>query len=85
MLRIWFKVLKDEHIVKQLVYEREERFTYAHFFDYLSEACTELDIPTPVLLKPHLFNYAKFNHVNFVARDFLEEIEFDKLVLENIL
>lgn len=85
MFRIWAKVLKEDHIEKQTVYEREERFTYSSFFRYLSDICTELDVPTPVLLKPHVFAYAKFNHVNFTPRDFMEEISFDKLVLENIL
>lgn len=85
MFRIWAKILKEEHIQKQFVYESEKRFAYADFFSYLSEICTQLDIPTPVLLKTHVFNYAKFNHVAFRAGDFIEEIAFDKLLLENIL
>ncbi len=85
MFRIWAKVMADDHIEKQLVYTGEERFTYSEFFRYLSEICTTLDVPTPVLLKTHIFNYAKFNHVIFLPRDFMEEVSFQKLVLENIL
>lgn len=85
MFRIWGKVLKDGHILRQTVYAREERFTYSEFFRYLTDVCEALDVPTPVLLKPHLFQYAKFNHVVFLPRDFLEEIPFDRLMLENIL
>ncbi len=85
MFRIWAKVVKDDHIERQLTFTKEERFSYDDFFAYLTEICTELDIPTPVLLKPHIFNYAKFNHVTFLPRDFMEDIWFDKLVLENIL
>ena len=85
MFRIWAKVLKEDHIEKQTVYEREEKFAYAHFFRYLADICDELDIPTPVLLKAHIFNYAKFNHTVFRGRDFTESIDFDKLLLENIL
>ena len=84
MFKIWAKVLKEDHIVSQIVYRGEEKFSYSQFFRYLTDICTELDIPTPVLLKTHLFNYAKFNHVNFLPRDFMEETDFDKLVLENI-
>ena len=84
MFRIWAKVLKDGHIVKQTTYEREEKFTYADFFGYLAEICDALDVPTPVLLKPHIFNYAKFRHVVFRAGDFMEPVPFEKLVLENI-
>ncbi len=85
MLKIWAKVYKDEHIERQMTYESEAKFTYADFFGYLTEICGALDIPTPVLLKTHLFNYAKFRHVVFRPRDFLESVDFEKLVLENIL
>lgn len=85
MFRIWAKVLKEEHIIKQTVYESDKKFTYSQFFKYLAEICDSLDIPTPVLLKSHVFNYAKFNHVIFRPADFMESITFSKLVLENIL
>lgn len=85
MFRIWAKVLKEGRIVKETVYAREEKFVYAHFFRYLAEICEGLDVPTPVLLKTHIFSYAKFNHVAFLPRDFAESVDFDKLLLENIL
>ena len=85
MFRIWAKVLVEGHIEKQTVYERDESFAYSNFFRYLADICDELDIPTPVLLKPHIFNYAKFKHTVFLPRDFMEEVGFDRLVLENIL
>lgn len=84
MFRIWAKVYQNEHIAKQTVYESDERFTYADFFGYLAELCTELDVPTPVLLKQHLFQYAKFRHVVFRPADFMEPVDFTKLVIENI-
>ena len=85
MFRIWAKIFADGHIVRQTTYERTEKFSYAQFFTYLAEICDKLDIPTPVLLKPHIFNYAKFNHAVFRPSDFLEAVPFDRLVLENIL
>lgn len=84
MFRIWGKVLKDGKIIRQITLEREEKFTYSRFFRYLTEICGELDIPTPVLLKPHIFQYAKFRHVVFRPADFMEPVGFDRLVLENI-
>ena len=32
MFRIWAKVLENDHIVKQTVYENEKEFTYTQFF-----------------------------------------------------
>ena len=85
MFRIWAKVLHEGRIQKQFVYENSKKFTYSEFFSYLADICSALDVPTPVLLKTHIFNYAKFNHVVFRPDDFIEEIAFDKLLLENIL
>lgn len=84
MFRMWGKVLKDGKIVKQVTYERVDKFAYSSFFNYLADICEELDIATPVLLKTHIFNYAKFNQVKFIPRDFAESVDFDKLVIENI-
>ena len=84
MFKIWAKVLESEHIAKQTVYESDNKFTYSQFFNYLAEICDALDVPTPVLLKTHIFNYAKFRHVVFRRADFMEEVPFDKLILENI-
>ena len=83
-MKIWAKLITDGKIQKQFVYEKQERLTYSRFFDYLSDICHELDIPTPVLLKTHIFNFAKFNHVKFIPRDFVESLDYDQLFLENI-
>ena len=84
MFKIWAKVLVDEKIIKQCVFASEEKFSYGEFFKYLAEICGDLDIPTPVLLKTHIFNYAKFGTVRFIPRDFAESVDFTKLVLENL-
>ena len=84
-MKIWAKLITNGKIKKQFVYEKEERLTYSRFFDYLADICHELDIPTPVLLKTHIFNFAKFNHVKFTSRDFIEEFDYDQLFLENII
>lgn len=44
MFRMWAKVLIGEKIVKQITYERDEKFVYSSFFGYLSDICEELDI-----------------------------------------
>lgn len=84
MFRIWAKVFAGEKIINQITYESGETFRYSDFFRYLSDICGELDIATPILLKTHIFNYAKFRTVRFLPRDFAETPDFDKLVLDNL-
>lgn len=83
MIRIWAKVIKKDKIVKQFMLEKTEEMDYAMFYDYVREICENLDIPTPVIIKTHLFNYAKYNVLRLKQDDFVESINFDKLVLEN--
>ena len=85
MFRIWGRIEKEHKIIRQVTYESIAKFEWSDFFTYLSSICEELDIATPVLLKTHIFNYAKFNRVTFLPRDFTEPVSFDKLILENIL
>ncbi len=85
MFKIWAKVMTDGKIVKQTVYENPGKFSYSGFFSYLAAICEELDIATPILLKSHIFSYAKFNTVRFIPRDFTEDPGFDRLVLENVV
>ena len=85
MIRIWAKVMKKDKILKQFMFEKFSEMDYSEFFSYLKEICENLDIATPVLIKTHLFNYAKYNVVRFSQSDFVEQISFDKLVLENAL
>ena len=84
MVKIWAKVLSKGKIIKQYTLIKDENMDYSMFFDYLREICGNLDVPTPVLIKTHLFNYAKYNVLRFSSDDFLEQINFDRLVLENI-
>ena len=84
MIRIWAKTLCKGKIQKEYIFEKYENMDYSMFYDYVREICENLDIATPIIIKTHLFNYAKYNVVRFTKDDFVESIDFDKLVLENI-
>lgn len=84
-MKIWAKLMKDGKIKKQFVYERDESIVYSKFFEYLTDISQKLDISTPVLLKTHIFNFAKFNRVKFLPKDFVESFPYDQLLLENIV
>ncbi len=85
MIRIWAKTLKNNKITRQVVYERPGVTDYSEFFDYVKEICERLEIATPVVIKTHLFNYGKYNFVKFTQDDFVERVDFDRLILENAL
>ena len=85
MIRLWGKLYKDHKIVRQVTLNtRAETMDYSLFFDYISEIAHSLDSPSPVVIKPHIFNFAKFNFVKFTESDFVEKINFDYLMVELI-
>lgn len=85
MIRIWAKTLKKHKIIKNIEYDIDsDKMVWSLFFDVLSEICNTMDIPTPVLLKNHVLNFAKYNFVSFDKSDFVESVDFDTLWLEFI-
>lgn len=82
MVRIWAKVLTEEKIIKDMIYENFEKFDLDHFFDYISDICEKLDICTPIILSKHEYHYVNFNTATFLPADFPESVDFDKLVIE---
>jgi hypothetical protein len=82
MFSIWAKTQIKEKIKLNELIEFEDKFIKANFFDYVSKICNELDIPTPVILKKHINHFSSFNIATFSKEDFIEYIDFDKLILE---
>ena len=82
MVRIWARVMKEDKIIADTIYENSENFNVENFFDYISSICETLNIATPVILSKHLFHYLTFNLATFLPQDFPEEIDFDKFIIE---
>lgn len=82
MIRIWAKTIKNNKLVQSHIYERIDNFSPETFYIHIQELCHELDIPTPVVLNYHIKNYMEFNVCHFLKRDFVEIINFDKLIIE---
>ena len=50
----------------------------------LKNLCQSMNIPTPVLLDKHVYDFNLFNVCTFKPDDFVESVIFDKFVLEHI-
>jgi len=83
MMRIWARTVSEDKITRSYIYESIDSFNESAFYKHVEKMCHELDIPTPAILKSHINNYVDFNNVTFLSRDFVEYIDFEKLILEN--
>lgn len=85
MLRLWGKLMNGHKIAKDGTLEIDaSAMDWSLFYGYVSDLCHSLDCPTPVIIKSHIFNFAKFNFVKFTKSDFVEKFDYDSLVIENI-
>lgn len=84
MVKLWIRTFKDDKMQKQTVVERDEKFYYSLFDEYLTEGCYALDEATPVIIKQHIMNFAKYRMTVFKPSDFIESVSFDRMVVENL-
>lgn len=83
MVRIWAKTYKNHKILRSYIYENIASFNTETFYLHVQEICHKMDIPCPVVLKYHTENFVNFTNCTFLPRDFVESINFDRLVLED--
>lgn len=85
MIRLWAKIIIDNKIKKDLIYESHDNYTREEFFEHISEICYRLNIASPVLINSHFENFENFKFIKFLPRDFVETVNFDKLEVENAI
>ncbi len=83
MIRIWARTITDNKITRSFIYESIDNFSEDKLRLHVEKICHEIDIPTPMILKSHITNYVDFNSCIFTKSDFVESIDFEKLILEN--
>ena len=84
MVKIWAKTMKNHKITRQEVYFAVEKYASDRFFTYLTDCCVLLDVEVPVVLDVHRKNFEKFHHVKFLPSDFMDRVDFDYLLLEDV-
>ena len=84
-MKVLAKVMKGDKILRDVVYENDVPLTQSGFQSLMQELSYKLDIATPVILVNHLKHLERFNRVKFLARDFIEDVDFDLLIVERVL
>ena len=84
MYRIWAKIITNHRVIRSIIHDTGERIEAWNFYDNVRQIAEQLKIPTPVVLHSYAENFLNFNLMKFKARDFLEDIPFDVLLLESV-
>lgn len=85
MFRIWYKLIKDNHMLRDIVIEDASDKTRTHkVFDSLTEACYKFDIQKTIWLDVTVSDFKRFSKARFMQDAFIETIDFDYLEMEVI-
>ncbi len=81
--RIWAKTTRGDKITRSYMYELGENFDESKLFTYVCEITRAMDIPTPIILTSHTYNFVHFNIAKFLPSEFVEDVDFDFFTIEN--
>lgn len=84
-MRIWFKILKDNHLLQDLTIEDVSKETRTHkVFNALEECCYQFNLSRPIWLDSTVKDFQKHAKARFTKDAFVEDIEFDYLEIHVI-
>ncbi len=84
-MKIWAKILKGDKILRDIIYEDDFPLKQSSFIKALQEISYRLDSATPISLPTHLKHFERFNRVKYLKRDFIEDTDFDCMILERVI
>ena len=85
MFRLWARVFKENHMLKDTVVECPGDDTRTHKVMWsLNEACVRFDLAGPIWLDTNIRDFKKRSKTRFRADSFIEDIDFDYLEIQVI-
>lgn len=85
MFRLWAKMIKDNHLIKDTVICDETTDTRTHkIFHALDSVCYEFDLEKPIWLDSNISEFKRHAKTNFHQDSFIETIDFDYLQIQII-
>ncbi|NLK76816.1 MAG: hypothetical protein GX284_03710 [Clostridiales bacterium] len=84
-MRIWFKLCKDNHLLKDTVITDDSDDTRTHkIFRALEEVCYEFDLSKPLWLDSTISEFKRHSKARFYQDNFVDDIDFDFLEIHVI-
>ena len=85
MFRLWGKIWKDNHMIKDTVICDDSEDTRTHkIFHALQEICYDFDLANPIWLDKTINDFKRHSKTRFYQDNFVETIEFDFLEIQVI-
>lgn len=86
MFRLWAKIWKDNHLIKDIVIcnENLDINRTRKVFDAIDQVCVEFDLSKPLWLDVTIADFKRHDKARFSQDNFIDLIEFDYLEIDVI-
>lgn len=85
MFRLWGKIWKDNHMLRDTVICDDSEDTRTHkIFHALEHICYEFDLGNPIWLDSTIADFKRCSKTRFHQDNFIEQIDFDYLEIQVI-
>lgn len=85
MFRLWAKIFKDNHMLRDTVVIDDRADTRTHkIFHALDEVCYQFDLGKPIWLDATIAEFKRHDKARFHQDNFIEHIDFDYLEIQVI-
>lgn len=85
MFRLWGKLWKGNHLIRDTVVEDDSDDTRTHrIFRALEQICYEFDLEKPLWLDATVSEFKRHSKARFYQDNFIEDIDFDYLEIQVI-
>ena len=86
MFRMWGKLIKDNHLLKDITACRSDysQSRTQMVFDCLDEICYEFDLSKPIWLDHNIDEFKRHDKTRFYQDNFVDSIDFDYLEIHII-
>lgn len=84
-MRLWGKIWKDNHLLKDKVICNETEDTRTHkILQSLEELCYDWDLSKPIWLDSNIRDFQRHSKTRFSSDNFIDSIDFDFLEIQII-
>lgn len=85
MFRMWGKLFKDSHMLKDIVIKDNSDLNRTKkVYNSLAKICEDFDLASPIWLDSNISDFKRVAKTRFRADSFVESIEFDYLEIQVI-
>ncbi|HIT13468.1 MAG TPA: hypothetical protein IAB54_04905 [Candidatus Scatomonas merdigallinarum] len=83
MFRLWGKIIKDNHLIKDMTVSNDTEDTRTHkIFQALEAICYAWDLSRPIWLDSTIAEFKRHSKARFYQDNFIESIDFDYLEIQ---